>query len=106
MFFPRAQLSCQLSQAFQAFVAAARQTARKVLVHCVAGINRSAALCIAHLIAEGRTLVEAFETVYSVRPIVLSNAGFCRQLVDFARQCEHTSGDRRLPMDAELSDFR
>lgn len=44
-----------------------RQTNGKVLVHCVAGVSRSATLCLAYLMKQKMSLKTAFELVRSVR---------------------------------------
>ena len=51
---------------------------------CV-GVNRSATLCVAHLVQSERwKLISAVEHVHDLRPIVLSNADFVMQLVQLA----------------------
>lgn len=51
------------------------------LVHCMAGISRSASVVIAYLMARhSMTLDSALEHVGRVRPIVSPNLGFLRQL--------------------------
>ena len=57
------------------------------LVHCAAGVNRSAALCVAFLVRVQRwTLLRAVRHVHARRPIVLTNASFRLQLVQLAAQ--------------------
>ena len=57
-----------------------------VLVHCVAGVSRSASVCIAFLVKHrGRTLLEAASQVKAARAVVFPNAGFWRAL----RELEH-----------------
>lgn len=56
------------------------------LVHCVAGVSRSASLCLAYLMKYGNmSLREAYIHVQSIRPQVRPNSGFFLQL----RQYEH-----------------
>ncbi len=56
------------------------------LVHCAMGINRSAATCVAYLMMHSNmTLLVAVKHVKRRRRVVLSNAGFRRQLIRFAR---------------------
>ncbi|XP_048858625.1 dual specificity protein phosphatase 18 [Brienomyrus brachyistius] len=56
----------------------------RTLVHCNAGVSRSAALCLAYLMRHsGMTLVEAHSRVKSLRPIIRPNAGFWKQLIDY-----------------------
>ena len=68
---------------FMAFMDECRGEKRKVLVHCVAGINRSATLCIAYLvIRENMTLSEAIRHCFGARPIILTNSSFVMQLIE------------------------
>ncbi|KAK2837491.1 hypothetical protein Q5P01_014703 [Channa striata] len=56
----------------------------RTLVHCNAGVSRSAALCMAYLMKHrGATLLDAHRRVKSCRPIVRPNNGFWRQLVRY-----------------------
>ncbi|XP_013867541.1 dual specificity protein phosphatase 18 [Austrofundulus limnaeus] len=56
----------------------------RVLVHCNAGVSRSAALCMAYLMKHsGVTLLEAHGWVKSCRPIARPNPGFWKQLVQY-----------------------
>jgi hypothetical protein len=57
------------------------------LVHCYAGISRSATLVLAYLIlTEGHTLRSALEHCRKVRPIVNPNHGFLQQLSTFEKE--------------------
>uniref|UniRef100_A0A1I8AHL8 Dual specificity protein phosphatase 14 n=1 Tax=Steinernema glaseri TaxID=37863 RepID=A0A1I8AHL8_9BILA len=59
----------------------------KTLVHCVAGVSRSASLCIVYLVKyERMTLRQAYHYVKAARPIVRPNVGFWRQMVDFEKR--------------------
>ncbi|XP_014354563.1 dual specificity protein phosphatase 18-like [Latimeria chalumnae] len=59
----------------------------RTLVHCVAGVSRSASLCMAYLMKYERiSLLEAHRWVKSRRPIVRPNAGFWRQLMEYEHQ--------------------
>ncbi|XP_033740760.1 dual specificity protein phosphatase 14-like [Pecten maximus] len=56
----------------------------RTLVHCVAGVSRSASLCIAYLMKYHRLkLVDAYNHVKARRPVIRPNAGFWTQLIDF-----------------------
>ncbi|KAF3695978.1 Dual specificity protein phosphatase 18 [Channa argus] len=56
----------------------------RTLVHCNAGVSRSAALCMAYLVKHrGVTLLDAHRWVKSSRPIVRPNNGFWRQLIRY-----------------------
>jgi protein-tyrosine phosphatase len=60
----------------------------KVLVHCNAGVSRSASFVIAYLL-EKRLFTsydKAFKHVFSKRPIVSPNNGFQRQLIKFEKK--------------------
>ena len=57
-----------------------------VLVHCYAGVSRSASCVIAFLMQEcGLTFLEAMTYVRKKRPIVFPNFGFQRQLMEFEK---------------------
>ncbi|NP_001280086.1 dual specificity protein phosphatase 14 isoform X1 [Callorhinchus milii] len=57
------------------------------LVHCVAGVSRSASLCIAYLMKFHKvSLLEAHNWVKSRRPIIRPNVGFWRQLIEYERK--------------------
>lgn len=59
----------------------------KVIVHCVAGVSRSASLCIAYLMKYHRmSLVKAHDYVKRRRSMIRPNMGFWRQLIDYERR--------------------
>ncbi|KAL4233140.1 Dual specificity protein phosphatase 14 [Mactra antiquata] len=59
----------------------------KVLVHCVAGVSRSASLCIAYLMKYHRMpLDQAYYHVKKRRPVIHPNVGFWRQLIEYERR--------------------
>lgn len=59
----------------------------RVLVHCQAGISRSATICLAYLIMKKRVkLEEAFEFVKQRRSIISPNFSFMGQLLQFESQ--------------------
>ncbi|KAM6473066.1 dual specificity protein phosphatase 4 [Liasis olivaceus] len=64
----------------------------RVLVHCQAGISRSATICLAYLIMKKRVkLEEAFEFVKQRRSIISPNFSFMGQLLQFESQVLTTS---------------
>ncbi|KAH7714251.1 Protein C04F12.8 [Aphelenchoides avenae] len=65
----------------------------KTLVHCMAGVSRSASLCIVYLIKyERMSLRQAYHYVKSARPIIRPNVGFWKQMVDYERKLRgHTT---------------
>lgn len=57
---------------------------KKVLVHCVAGVNRSATLLIAYLVLRRQMdLVDAIKFCFNKRPIILTNVSFVKQLIKY-----------------------
>lgn len=59
----------------------------RTLVHCNAGVSRSAALCLAYLMKHRSvTLLEAHRWLKSCRPIVRPNNGFWRQLILYEKE--------------------
>ena len=68
------------------FIDEMRSQERPVLVHCFAGMNRSATLCAAYLITRERMgLLEACRVLGARRGAVLKNEDFVGQLVQLAR---------------------
>ncbi|MBN3319284.1 DUS4 phosphatase, partial [Atractosteus spatula] len=64
----------------------------RVLVHCQAGISRSATICLAYLMKKKRVkLEEAFEFVKQRRSIISPNFSFMGQLLQFESQVLATS---------------
>ncbi|XP_041643801.1 dual specificity protein phosphatase 18 [Cheilinus undulatus] len=56
----------------------------RTLVHCNAGVSRSAALCMAYLMKHtGVTLLEAHRWMKTCRPMVRPNNGFWKQLIKY-----------------------
>ena len=65
------------------FVDECRREKRSVIVHCVAGINRSAALCVGYLVErEKMSLKDAIALCYEKRPFILTNEHFVMQLIE------------------------
>lgn len=55
----------------------------KVLVHCAAGINRSATLLIAYLVRRREMcLIDAISLCFQKRPIILTNEAFVMSLIE------------------------
>ncbi|NXC43020.1 DUS18 phosphatase, partial [Penelope pileata] len=56
----------------------------RTLLHCVAGVSRSATLCLAYLMKHhAMSLASAHAWVRSCRPIIRPNNGFWQQLVEY-----------------------
>lgn len=67
------------------FLDAARVKGEKTMVHCELGMNRSVTLCLAYKLDTNKChLFQAIEDFVAIRPNILTNRGFRRQLVDFA----------------------
>ncbi|CAF0710705.1 unnamed protein product [Brachionus calyciflorus] len=61
-----------------------------VLVHCNAGISRSASFVIAYLLKKGlfKNYTDAYNHVKKCRPAICPNKGFERQLQDLSRSID------------------
>ncbi|XP_053436857.1 dual specificity protein phosphatase 18-like [Nycticebus coucang] len=56
----------------------------RTLLHCAAGVSRSAALCLAYLMKyHAMTLLDAHTWAKSCRPIIRPNNGFWEQLIHY-----------------------
>ncbi|XP_068167900.1 dual specificity protein phosphatase 2 isoform X2 [Antennarius striatus] len=67
-----------------AFIDSVKQRGGRVLVHCQAGISRSATICLAYLMHTQRVkLEEAFDFVKQRRKIISPNLAFMGQLLQF-----------------------
>lgn len=70
-------------EASTAIIESVRQQCGRVLLHCNAGVSRSATVCIAYLMeTKALTFAQAYDLVKSKRPCIQPNAGFLRQLKD------------------------
>ena len=59
----------------------------KVLIHCVAGVSRSATIAISYLMRRYKlTCQDGLEVVKAARPFVEPNEGFWSQLVEFDKK--------------------
>ncbi|XP_015226377.1 PREDICTED: dual specificity protein phosphatase 18-like [Cyprinodon variegatus] len=70
----------------------------RTLVHCNAGVSRSAALCLAFLIKHrGMSLLEAHRMLRRCRPIIRPNPGFWKQLIRYEEELRGSSSVRMVP---------
>ncbi|TPX50436.1 hypothetical protein SeMB42_g02233 [Synchytrium endobioticum] len=70
-----------------ALIEEARLRNERIIVHCFAGVSRSATIVLAYLIKYRRmTLYDAWNLVYIVRPIVRPNDGFARALQEYEKE--------------------
>nr|XP_046172614.1 dual specificity protein phosphatase 10-like isoform X2 [Oncorhynchus gorbuscha] len=68
------------------FIEEAHQSGRGVLVHCQAGVSRSATIIIAYLMKHTlMTMTDAYKYVRGRRPVVSPNLNFMGQLLEFER---------------------
>eukprot|EP01017_Pseudomicrothorax_dubius_P036688 TRINITY_DN5277_c0_g1_i1.p1 TRINITY_DN5277_c0_g1~~TRINITY_DN5277_c0_g1_i1.p1 ORF type:complete len:223 (+),score=38.34 TRINITY_DN5277_c0_g1_i1:49-669(+) len=69
------------------FIERRRKKGDNVLVHCMAGISRSATVVIAYMMkVYGYSVREAFKYIASLRPIIKPNSGFYYQLREFEQE--------------------
>ncbi|XP_054978554.1 dual specificity protein phosphatase 2 [Sorex araneus] len=69
------------------FIDSVKSSGGRVLVHCQAGISRSATICLAYLIQSHRVrLDEAFDFVKQRRGVISPNFSFMGQLLQFETQ--------------------
>ena len=65
------------------FIINSVKTRGKVLVHCVKGTSRAAAVALAYLMLQGYNEQGAYETLISANPNIDPNLGFVCQLREF-----------------------
>ncbi|XP_013399808.1 dual specificity protein phosphatase 14 [Lingula anatina] len=59
----------------------------KTLVHCIAGVSRSATICIAYMMKHYKmSLRDAFSHVKAKRPFIRPNVGFWKQLIEYEKK--------------------
>lgn len=65
-----------------------------MLVHCYAGVSRSATTVIAYLMVEkGAGFIDAANFVRKRRPIIFPNTGFQKQLAELEKYLKEADND-------------
>lgn len=66
------------------YICNAKKNNGRILVHCVAGISRSASICIMYMMKyKNLSLLDAYNHVLSCRDSIYPNTGFWRSMIDF-----------------------
>ncbi|TRY54137.1 hypothetical protein DNTS_034822 [Danionella cerebrum] len=79
----RQNLRMYFEEAFE-FIEEAHQSGHGILVHCQAGVSRSATIVIAYLMKRTwMSMTDAYKFVKSRRPIISPNLSFMGQLLEF-----------------------
>jgi len=97
--------------AFKFIDSAKRSAGGRVMIHCTAGISRSAAISIAYLMStKSLRLTDAYAYVKSKRAVISPNLDFMGELQQFERTLSITptpplsEGGPETPMDASLGE--
>ncbi|CAB3408191.1 unnamed protein product [Caenorhabditis bovis] len=73
-------------------IRAVKERGGRTLVHCMAGVSRSASLVMIYLVKyEHMTLRQAYHYVKAARPVIRPNIGFWKQMVDYERRLRGTA---------------
>lgn len=79
------------------FIEAAKTSNSRVLVHCLAGISRSATIAIAYIMKRrSLSLDEAYRFVKALRPSISPNFNFLGQLLDFEKMIKSSDNPREM----------
>ncbi|XP_047431715.1 dual specificity protein phosphatase 16 [Mugil cephalus] len=81
------------------FIEKAKASNARVLVHCLAGISRSATIAIAYIMKRmDMSLDEAYRFVKEKRPTISPNFNFLGQLLDFEKKIKSPGAESRLKL--------
>jgi hypothetical protein len=96
-----------ISQCFQPAIDFILSSPQNVLVHCHAGVSRSASIVIAYLMFlhrnSRRSLEEIIRSVKARRPCIAPNIGFLMQLREFEKQLLVSSEEEEEPNFLDLN---
>ncbi|ELP92469.1 dual specificity protein phosphatase, putative [Entamoeba invadens IP1] len=71
------------------FLMEKKRKRENVLVHCLAGVSRSATICVAYIMnTKSMSRDEAIQYVRTRRPVIQPNSGFMAQLAEYQRILE------------------
>ncbi|KAG8438740.1 hypothetical protein GDO86_005074 [Hymenochirus boettgeri] len=85
------------------FIEKAKASNDRVLVHCLAGISRSATIAIAYIMKRmDMSLDEAYRFVKEKRPTISPNFNFLGQLLDFEKKIRAQTGQTAPPCKLKL----
>lgn len=85
----RQNLRQYFEEAFE-FIEEAQQCGKGLLIHCQAGVSRSATIVIAYLMKHTwMTMTDAYKFVKGKRPIISPNLNFMGQLLEFEEDLNH-----------------
>ena len=82
---PETDITASFNTCFS-FIDEARRAGGCVLVHCMAGVSRSATVVMGYLMkSQGMTFDAAFKHVKQCRPCICPNDGFRKQLQSYEK---------------------